>query len=361
MKKNYTSKNHQIINGASVDWLQLNCRYSYPIDTIELKNHIIKLQDYQTKHFKKVYIVYNEKNMDEICTIACEPHSSIFKANMVLLKIHNKMLYQKDLWLFTLELIDSLKLVFISITRLDIAIDFHHFNGILPEKFIFKFLQQKIIKTGKAKYCVFGETNRRKKTKLSSNYLRFGSETSLVSYYLYNKSLELNQVKMKPYIIQSWQEKGLDKKKDVWRLEFSIKSNLKSAVEEETGEYICNLNSLNILLENNIFSLYKALFNKYWVFAKSIDLAKDSNLSRCKKLKLLTFDKGIIFRLSNLNDKKESNRSDKIFLKKLKEFNAEMRNSDILMNVAIAEKTNEIFHQYAHSRALSEWVKQKLN
>lgn len=348
------------ISHISVDWLQLNCRYIDPVGTIIPTGMILKLQDYQTKHFKKVYILYTMQ-WDEMATLACEPHSSVLKNNMVLLKINNKFLYNPNLQNMVMKLLDDLKLIFVSITRIDLAADFNFFEKYYnPEKFIFDFLQQKIFKTGKAKFSVYGETNRRKKTKLRSNYLRFGSETSEVSYYLYNKTIELEQVKNKPYIRELWKKIDLDTKKDIWRLEFSIKSNLKAAIEEETGEYICNLNHLNILLENNVLSLYKAMFEKHFNFVKSAELKKDSNLSRAKKINLLNFVENTKFRIERISEKKESNRADKIFLKKLKEFNSEMRGSDILFEQEIGEKVNEILIQYANSRALLEWAEKKL-
>jgi hypothetical protein len=329
----------------SIDWLQLNCsRSGGKLADMAGKYKIVKL-DHQTRHFKSVYEVYLFKNC--VASIAMEPHSSVLAPDMALLKIENKYLYNSELSEFVEDLLKSLSLQLNNITRLDLALDFNYFcDGTHPAKFIKEFLYSNIIKHGKSKYKVMGAQD----ANLTFEYLKFGSETSIISYYLYNKSKELAEKKNKPWITDTWKANAINTDIDVWRLEFSIKSNLNELMNLETSE-AWSMNKLIVLTENLKLSLMNCLLQKYWLFSFPHD---DKNRSRWPKIKLFDLDtaKCILIRLS---EKKESNRSDKIFLKKLVEYSDEMRGQDFNNSIF----ADQLIKHAITSRGLVKWAKEK--
>jgi hypothetical protein len=185
---------------------------------------------------------------------------------------------------------------------------------------------------------------------LTFEYLKFGSETSVISYYLYNKSKELAEKKNKPWITDTWKANALNTDVDVWRLEFSIKSNLNELMNLETSE-AWSMNKLIVLTENLKLSLINCLLQKYWLFSFPHD---DKNRSRWPKIKLFDLDtaKCILIRLS---EKKESNRSDKIFVKKLVEYSDEMRGQDFNNSIF----ADQLIKHAITSRGLVKWAKEK--
>lgn len=339
------TNNQNILTCISIDWLQLNCsRSGGPLGTRAGIYNVKKLP-HQTRHFRDVYEIYLFK---ELCaSIAMNPHSTVLASDMALLKVENKFLYNYDLPNFVESLLKSLSLQLNNITRLDLAIDFNTFcHGLHPPEFIREFLYSNIIKHGKSKYKVMGAQDHN----LTFEYLKFGSGTSIISYYLYNKSKELSEKKNKPWISDNWKLNGLDIAKDVWRLEFSIKSNLNELMNLETSE-AWSLNKLIVLQEQIKLSLFNCLLQKYWLFSFP---QADKNKSRWHKIQFFNLDIASCI-LIRLSEKKESNRSDKIFIKKLVEYADEMRGHDFNNSIF----ADQLIRHAITSRSLVKWAKEK--
>lgn len=325
-----------------LDWLQLHCKRNIVQNIGQCGIYTCKKLNYQTRIMKSVYeiFVYGER-----CgTIACDPHSGILKKETALLKIENKFLYRKDITQFVASLLTSLQFTFISFSRIDTYCDFQHFTDYHnPEKFIHSFLDNSALKKGQSKFKVQGEhTNCN-----SYSYLKFGSETSEVSYYLYNKSKELREVKMKPWIYESWKDAGFTNDIDSWRLEFSLKSSVREIVNLETGE-VNPVKDLRMTEAEFYKALYTTLYQKYFSFVVN-DGQKRKD--RMKPIDLLDFGNisTIIMRLS---DKIESNRSHKIFLKQLYNLNQTLRGTDFEWNIHHKRTLNH----YIEKHALHGWV-----
>jgi hypothetical protein len=295
-----------------IDWLQLYVEVPDGFINLLSNKYELVLEPYQTRQFKKVITIKQRVNDVVLGSIVIEPHSKIMQQNTGLLKIENQYLYQTDLKTFVQKLLNDLNLVLLNITRIDFFIDFEKFaNGNTPETFIQSFISGQTIKCGKAKFQLCGNV----KKSFTYNYLKFGSKTSEVNYYLYNKTLEMNEVKRKPYIIEQWNKNKLGKKNDVWRLEFSVKGGMKELIEE-SGECISTLKELKMLEHNSIKQFLHYLIQKNWQFATKENFEKDKNISRVKKIEFFNLEKcnNIYARVS---EKKTSNRMDKVFIKKL--------------------------------------------
>lgn len=294
-----------------IDWLQINA-------TGRMSDSIItqlELQPYSTRVFKSVYIL--RAFTEDIATIACNPLSPVIPSDTHLIKFHNKLLYSTDLEERVLYILNFLGLTFKGLSRLDLAHDFNKFsNNLLPQNLINRFLTKKWLHVGKQSFKVFGKSG----INQSFETLRFGKADSELSVYLYNKSIELKEVKDKPWIREFWENLGVNNSIDVWRLEVSLKGNRLHYIDENSGS-IERLSLSNIFDQQFLHHLYFSLINKYFKFVRP---ETNSNISRMKQVNLFDecYDK---FDFIKLNDKKESDRSIKIFIKKLEEFNSIVR------------------------------------
>ena len=210
---------------------------------------------------------------EEIAVLASEPRSEMcMKEDSGLIKIINKYLYQNNLLHFVQSLFHDLQLTLINVTRFDIAADFERFDTIECQEFIEMFTNRLFIKKTAAKMKMMGDSWSVDKGKMTGGIssLKFGLETSDVNYYLYNKSLELKQVKDKPWIRDHWKANGWNEKTDVWRLEFSLHSNTDGVMYvDEHGEIRCfQFKDLSLLLDN-LDKVYSHYFNKHFQFVRA--------------------------------------------------------------------------------------------
>lgn len=324
-----------------IDWLQLFG--NLVLDFSEGKHGIFtaKKEIYQTRHFKELYTILNGR--EEVATLQARPHSKIIDTGNSVLKISNKYLYQSNLVNFTNELMEALKFKFVSISRIDLNIDFEIFqNGYKVVNFFKDFTSCNIIKHGKNKFKLQGHQSEL----LQYDYLKFGSPTSNVSSYIYNKSKELREVKNKPYIIDTWKLNGMNNDVDVYRLEFSIKKMAKNAVDEDDGTII-QLNDLAIIERENYTKIVKYFIQKHFKFTKKKDRQKRKELNKCPVIKFFKFDRENIS-LHRVSEKKTSNRMDKVFLKKLESLKTDFGDSTLYYT----DEINTISNYFQRTRGL---------
>jgi len=305
-----------------IDWLQLFGNLVLEFAEGKHGIFIAKKEEYQTRHFKELYTIFS--GSDEVATLQTKPHSKIIETGNAVLKLSNKYLYQTNLVNFTKQLMENLKFKFVSISRIDLNIDFEIFqNGYKVINFFKDFTSSNIIKHGKNKFKLQGQQSEI----LQYDYLKFGSPTSNVSSYIYNKSKELREVKNKPYIVDTWKLNGMNNDVDVYRLEFSIKKMAKNAVDEDDGTII-QLNDLAIIERENYTKILKYLVQKNFRFTKKKDRAKRKELNKCPIIRFFKFDRENIS-LHRISEKKTSNRMDKVFLKKLEGLKTDFGDTEI--------------------------------
>ena len=294
-----------------IDWLQVNATGRMSDSVISQ----LELQPYSTRVFKSVYIL--RAFTEDIATIACNPLSPVIPSDTHLIKFQNKLLYSTDLEQRVKYILDFLGLTFKGLSRLDLAHDFNKFaNNLMPQNLINRFLTQKWLHVGKQSFKVYGKGG----INQSFETLRFGKNDSELSVYLYNKTIELNEVKDKPWIREFWSQLGLNQTSDIWRLEFSLKGNRLHYVDSQSGT-IERLTISNVFDQTFLHHFYYSLVTKYFKFVRP---ETNRNISRMQQVKL--FDECYNrFDFIKLNDKKESDRSIKIFIKKLEEFNSIVR------------------------------------
>lgn len=289
----------------------LNLDYLQLFGVIPVRSHrgdlTYELMPYGSRHFSRI-----EKlmlNGEYVAILESEPRSLILKEKSCLLKIENHILYEKNCFLKIDSLISAIGFNYLSISRLDIAVDFVTFeNSLKPETLINGFMREKYLRNGRGKYMVIGE----QKNVKSVEYLRFGSKSSEINTYLYNKSKEMRDVRLKQHIAEAWKDLQNDNDQDVWRLEHSLKSQACNYLDERTGE-IVKLN-LDVIRDDQVLlNLFASLTGKYFNFKINDG---QQNKSRMRSKVLFHFDNVSLKRI-NFVTKKDITRADKVFLKRL--------------------------------------------
>ena len=205
------------------------------------KRYQIVDEQKSTRVFKKLYKVIHRGL--EYFYIQQEPISSALKRGLTLVKVANRVLYSEKYIPLLLDLLKALHLQYKGVSRLDIAYDCNFFyDGRSPKKFIHNYITKPLGKKGGIylanvkKHITFFEKSISSNTRYS--YIKFGMGTGGRSAYIYDKSVELREVKDKPWIRQVWEDNGLIDNDDVhvWRSEISIKSQGKQLLNLDTGE-----------------------------------------------------------------------------------------------------------------------------
>ena len=326
-----------------IDWLQVYC-----IGTLKKSNKFtIKELGYGTKVFISVYEIYVYNEL--VATLACNPRSSALNQKGALIKLKNSALYCDNRIELMKSILDELGYEFKSISRLDLCIDCNHFNNNYePENFIKDYLQLKITKKGKNKAtCHFWQSEQ-----IEFQTLRFGKNSSNVSFYLYNKTQEMKDVRYKKYIEDNWIKSGLDVKKNVWRLECSLKGNKYKIIDKDTGliRPVC-LDDLTTTA--NLEGIFFHYYHRNFEFKIN---TSDKNKSRKKNIKLFNeFYDLKDFTTSFKTD--EATRMDKIFIGMMENYNCEIR----LSNRYYKEDLKNIILDYAEKKGLLEFYYKKYN
>lgn len=254
----------QIIN---IDWLAYSA-YGNVGETTLFNRFKVVPKEHGSQVFKNVASIVTTDTTEEVAQMQYNPRSSALKPNLVIVKLANRCLYEYDYISLIRTINEGLNLEYNSLSRLDICADFYTFEHCTPQELIKQFLQRKLRRYGKSKYVLHGNQERAKEYE----YLRFGSPTSDVVCYLYNKSLEMREVKHKPYIVRQWSQLSykyddISPAPDVWRLEFRLNGDNIKTLCDENGE-LCNLTLDALNDKTTLLYLYSALVDKFWRWAK---------------------------------------------------------------------------------------------
>lgn len=232
----------------NIDWLEVYClesnhRFPCNVDYYEKRGYKVRDRGYGTRVYQEMFEILNE-NEDPIIEIRRNPASGSSDFNGLTefsthIRLTNWVLYQDNpIDLLRTFLVDN-DYIFKRIFRIDIAYDFEYFDsGDLPARFARRYLQGAYRKINQ---CFLSAHGQDKWAQCEWQSLSWGSKSSMVTTKLYNKTLELKEAKYdKPYIKTTWMIHGLidnpmsmtkfdDKgnlyEPDIWRVEFSMKSD----------------------------------------------------------------------------------------------------------------------------------------
>lgn len=270
--------------------------------------------------------------------LSYKPLSGIIPDNAFILKVDNSFLYSKEFENVYYQFCTFCGLKYQNITRLDFCTDFNYFENFRdPERLIKDFFVGNIVYPKKAIFKIIGRSCRVP----IPDYLRFGSNLSDMSVYLYRKSLEMKEVKFKPWIFDQWKTLGIDSTKDIWRLEFSLKGGHHFLKSKITGEEIKFTDKL-AFDDDLSLTFFEALLQKYFTFRTNEPTKRINDLKEIKLFEIFNNE----YEHKVIQEREEVNRSNKIFIKKLETLNNEVReyNSDLaykIMEISahVAEKT----------------------
>lgn len=335
----------------NVDWLQLFCHDDNDLDLDVTYNgrssFEFKLRPNGSRHFKQIWDVVNSDG-DNYAVIQRLPHSSIISARSAIIQLCNRELYRS---FYVSELIIFMKthhFRYKSMTRLDVCFDSNVLhNGLKHSSLIKGIMLQKYLKNkqGNVKWNFASIANVGRP--MECNSCSFGSKTSAVSTKMYNKTLELKEVKNKPYIVENWRYNGLDAEQDVWRIEISIKSDAKDSIRISDGS-IFRLNPDSLQLQKDVEDVFFSYADTYFCF-KINDGKK--NKTRMKDLQIFPTERRVTLRPLRITKEKDSTRSDRIFLKKLHSLFGNLPNMDYTTWAALWQVSNA----FSLSRSLANW------
>lgn len=250
---------HRCIN---IDWLEVyaledTARFPCDADYFRAQGYQVRERDYGTRVYREMFTILDwhdepfiEVRRNPASTIAL--NGGLFPPESCHLRLSNRACYSptaiNDLREFMVRHNYTLGHIF----RLDICLDFETFDrGDDPAKFIARYMSGKFSKVNQANITAHGTDRWEGRV---WNSLSWGSPKSMVGTKIYCKTLELKQVKDKPYIKFAWFEQGLIDdpinmtKRDqagklytpnIWRVEFSIKSSAKRylAIKRADGKH----------------------------------------------------------------------------------------------------------------------------
>lgn len=311
------------------DWLQCSIKWVSQSIGYYSPFYNVKMLDFSTRHFKLIEELYVKHK--RIATITRKPCSPLLDEFLCIVKFDNWVLYDMCKHEIILGFFQRNGIELITISRIDFCCDFQIFdNGMVPETFIKKYVGRKMLREGKspeiAHHFAQGLTEHIEKG------LKFGTNNSPITAYIYNKTKEMKAKVWKPYIYQSWLDHGFDTMFEVWRVEFSVKAGGTLLIDTESGEIDIFL-SLQVVANDYIYKCFFKLYERFFSFVWNDG---QQRRSRMRGVKLFKFKKSneVLVRAEGMRD---ADRSMKIFLKKLNELNNEMRGSDFHGNIYMQE------------------------
>lgn len=281
----------------SLDWMQFYCErspWAVPSAFTTTKgNYEVEKQSYSTNLWLDVYIIKHRGR--EFATLCCNPRNSGMPERGCTLKLANRVLYSHEWLSESKQIMAEMGLRYKGITRVDVAYDC---NVLAGGRSVPSFLMQyfshapycegHIIRSGSRKVTI--NATRSNKGSVEISAMRWGSKGSDIGAYAYNKSLELREVKDKPWIRETWEKAGLidafneeewaklsEKEKQrkieqgdvqqyienpVWRFEISIKAHGKDLLNLDTGELF--------KLDINYFESQNAVENLFYTYAAKV-------------------------------------------------------------------------------------------
>lgn len=340
----------------NIDWLQLYC-HDKNFEPLNVKyngisSYEFKLLPHGSRHFKEIWEV-QDTDGDKYCIIQRVPHSSILSSDASIVQLCNRELYKPCFASEFIIFLKAHKFEYKSISRLDICFDSNHlYNGLKHSAFIKKLMLGTYLKNNQAKVKWHFDSIATVGRPMECNSCSFGSQSSPVSTKMYNKTLEMEQVKKKPYIIESWGYNGIDTSQDVWRIEISIKSDATTTIRTTTGE-IFRLMPDSLKLQTMVEDIFFSYAEQYFSFKKNNGT---KNKSRMPDLVIFPKNRETTLKPRRITTEVDSTRSDRIFIKKLHSLFTSLPNMDNETWYAIWEVSNA----FTLSRSLAEWRKMRV-
>lgn len=333
----------------SVDWLQVYCLNNLSdVPQVGYGNcrfFSAEKLDRVTPLWQEVYVIkHNNLEVAEYCRF---PRSSALDAKGCTIKLHNRILYSAQFIEVLKQVIQFLDVQYVGVTRLDLCYDCNYLHGHRSvHDFLFQYFVHApycsghIIRNGSRRVQVNATRTQHGATTISA--MRWGSKSSAVGVYCYNKSLELLEVHDKPWIRAAWENVGLindydasgwnslddrDKQKyinegktekyiktSVWRFEISIKSEGRDIINLGTGQ-LFRIDLSYLITQEYIEKLFYVYANKYLDFRESTG---QSEIRNYPKMCIFECSGNSELKPIHINKNADTGRTEKIAANKLR-------------------------------------------
>lgn len=337
----------------NIDWLEVYCLEATRHDAnyFRAQGYDVQAREYGTPLYAEMFVIFQE-NIPYL-EIRRNPHNpkgggggGILPPNACHIRLDNRTCYLPGCVNLLRTFLVAHGYQFVSISRVDVCLDFNVFdNGMKPSNFINKWFKAEFSKLYQGRFSAHGSD---KWAEREVNSVKWGRPTSAITTKLYNKSLEMREVKEKIYIKDAWIAAGLSLAQDVWRLEFSISSSVKvlrlrkpknQEQVEETREQEQEINFRTLHrfdAPSRLISTFAALSSHYFRF-KAVERTETGKLKekrRCKTIELFKFvPSDMNYVVKKVSVQRALNRTEKILVRKL---------YDIMMDVTISYRQREV-------------------
>lgn len=309
---------------VNIDWLQIFAREpkDQPLtaDYFRRLGYVVDVRAYGTPQYKEMFTIF--QNSFPFIEVRRAPYSikaneGLFNPNDCHLRLSNRACYSESPVNELRKFMIAHNYEYISTSRIDICLDFNVFDfGDKPEKILKDYMEGKYSKINQCNIAAHGKDSFKCR---NWNSLSWGSKKSPISTKMYNKTLELDESHDKFYIRDSWVAAGLRTDIPVWRVEFSIKSDIKGYVRLDDGHLIGNtLNNYDN--RHKCLFLFHCLAARYFHF-KYVEYMENGQLrrkDRCKDKVLFYIHKQEQeYKPIRLTLNTEPTRTDKILVNRL--------------------------------------------
>ena len=319
MEKQETNSNNpnQRIRCVNIDWLECYCLedpISWPHDAeyFASRGFTVVERGYGTRVYHQMFTLFDEHG-EPFVEIRRDPvqtlrsgERSVLDPNACHIRLANRSCYIPGIAYQLHLFLEEHGFWLQRISRIDLAYDFERFDsGDDPAAFIRRYMRGKYSKINQSNLSAHG---RDLWDGRDWNSLSWGSPTSMVSTKFYDKTMELREVKDKPYIRYAWfrshliddyikltrvAEDGTEYQPRIWRVEFSIRSSVKNwmIVEDNTTEKRRPLSFKNTLecydTPERIWAMWGSLAHHYFRFKH---FKRDRRKYDCKDKQLFKFN-----------------------------------------------------------------------
>lgn len=294
-------------------------------DYFRSQGYEVEVRSYGTPQYRQMFTILDSGF--PMVEVRRDPYSlriqgGIFLENACHIRLTNRACYLMEPVNYLRKFMLAHDFSYQSISRIDIALDFHRFDDRTdPQHFIRLYMMGQIAKINQCRLAAHGSDDWDKR---KWNSLKWGAPTSCVSTKLYNKTQELREVHDKFYIRDTWREAGLDDSRDIWRIEFSINSQGQTLQNRSTGEYVKKGLSAYDSREKLLYN-WEILAEKYFHFKTVVGNKRKDRCPDVTTIKITTPWAEVYRPTRNPAKQKEPSRTDFLVAKRLKEIAGDIR------------------------------------
>lgn len=347
-----------MIRCVNIDWLELYCIESpnvYPCNAeyYRKQGYDVRERDYGTRQYREMFTIVDRDGLPWIeirrNPVAGEDAKGVkgmFNPYSCHIRLSNVACYSNDPVVKLEDFLFQYQYDVSRIFRLDICLDFERFDkGDDPSDVLNRYLKGKYTKINQSNISAHGRDlwDGRK-----WNSVSWGNPKSMVSTKLYNKTMELQTAKDKPYIRYAWQMAGLvddyinltktkangsTYKPEIWRVEFSVKSSARAwyVIEDNTHrktKQVALPHSLNLYeTREQLLTAFASLSQHYFHFKHyQANRRKD----RCQDKVLFVFDKeDTVYKIDRLITDRPRNNAEDTLKARLEQYREHRANKAI--------------------------------